>query len=62
MTNPAQSNEIKTPIEKAIEDLRFMKDKANDAFSDIVWGMAISICELHLEEEKKLLTNKIIQK
>lgn len=41
-----------TPLEKAIEDLKFMKDKANDAMADIIWGMAITLCEQHIEYEK----------
>lgn len=46
----------KTPLEQAIEDLNFMKSKATDAFSDIVWGMAITILQdVHIDKEKQFL-------
>lgn len=44
------SNENKTPLELAIEDLQYMKDRSQDAFSEIIWGMAITICKDHLEK------------
>lgn len=43
----------KTGLQSAIEDLRFMKARATDAFSDIVWGMAITICEQYLEKPNR---------
>jgi hypothetical protein len=49
---------LKTPLEKAIEDIKFLRDKADHVFAAIAYGMAITIMELHLKEEKELLKNK----
>lgn len=43
---------MKTPLEKAIEDVKFLQDKADDVLVKIAYGMAISVIELHLKEEK----------
>lgn len=47
-----ENYKAKTPVGKCIEDLQFMKDKAKDRVDETVWGMAITICEVHLKEEE----------
>lgn len=41
---------MKTPLELAIEDLKFLKDKADNVIAEICYGMAITICEMYLEK------------
>lgn len=47
---PSPSKEL-TAMQKAIEDITFMRDRCEHPFATIAYGMAISICELHLETE-----------
>lgn len=47
-----------TPIQSALEDLQFMKDKSIDPFAEIIWGMAITIVKEHSPESSCSLCMK----
>lgn len=39
-----------TEIEKIIEDIAFLRDKAHDPLVAIAYNMAIEVCKVHLEK------------
>lgn len=43
---------MKTPLELAIEDLKWMADKQEDPYFKIVYLMCVTICEDHLPKNK----------
>jgi hypothetical protein len=44
-----------TPMQEAIEDIKFLAEKAKDPLSEIAYGMAITILELHQPKERQMV-------
>lgn len=47
----------KTAIEVAIEDIKYLRDRATDPLVKIAYNMAITVCEQQIEDEKKQIVD-----
>ncbi len=51
--NTTPNDKKLTPMAKAIEDIRFLEERAGHPFAKIAYRIAISVCELHLEADRE---------
>lgn len=42
-----------TAMQQAIEDLKFMEDKADNVFARLAYNLSVTICKQYIEKEKQ---------